>query len=318
MTAERWAGILRELGHRAVITQDYDGRPFDALVVLHASRGAASAARFRKLYPGRPLIVALTGTDIYNSKRRDARMTRTFAAADALIALQPAAVRRVGARLRRKVVVIYQSAQRVARSPRSRSAVFDVVVVGGLRAVKDPLRTAYAARRLPASSRVRVTCAGPALSAAYGRRTQGEVQRNPRFRWIGAISHTRARTLIAAADLLVISSRSEGGANVLGEAAVAGVPVLSSRIEGTVAILGAEYPGLFPYGDTGALTALLQRCESDAAFYAGLRARCRALAPLFARERELASWRALISATRRGARTVRPQSPARSDRARRP
>jgi hypothetical protein len=35
-----------------------------------------------------------------------------------------------------------------------------------------------------------------------------------------------------------ISSLAEGGANVIGEAAVVGIPVLASRIPGNVGLLG--------------------------------------------------------------------------------
>jgi hypothetical protein len=34
----------------------------------------------------------------------------------------------------------------------------------------------------------------------------------------------------------------EGGANVISEAIVDGIPVIASRIDGSVGLLGAEYP----------------------------------------------------------------------------
>ena len=40
------------------------------LVVLHAGRGAASIRRFRELPARRPLVVAVTGTDIYGDRVR--------------------------------------------------------------------------------------------------------------------------------------------------------------------------------------------------------------------------------------------------------
>lgn len=50
-----------------------------------------------------------------------------------------------------------------------------------LRSVKDPLRAAYAARRLPAHSRIRVVLAGRALTRPLAARTAAKMGRNPRF-----------------------------------------------------------------------------------------------------------------------------------------
>jgi glycosyltransferase involved in cell wall biosynthesis len=98
----------------------------------------------------------------------------------------------------------------------------------------------------------------------------------------------------------VLSSLAEGGAHVVGEAAVAGVPVLASRIPGNVGLLGASYPGYFPVRDTGALAALLARFETDAAFRARLREGVRRIAPLFDPARERRAWRDLLAERSRG------------------
>ena len=63
--------------------------------------------------------------------------------------------------------------------------------------------------------------------------------------------------MLAGAHLLVMPSLVEGGANVIGEAIVHGVPPLASRIDGNVGLLGADWPGLYPAGDRSALAALL-------------------------------------------------------------
>ncbi|MGH7749501.1 MAG: glycosyltransferase [Candidatus Dormibacteria bacterium] len=170
-----------------------------------------------------------------------------------------------------------------------------MVVVGGLRAVKDPLRAGYAVRALPLESLIRVTCIGPVLAPGFDVRARRETQRNPRFRWIGPRPHRATLRRIAASDLLVVSSRSEGGANVIGEAIVAGVPVISSAIDGSIGILGGAYPGYFPVGDTRALTRLLRRAETDRAFLRELQRLGRRLAPRFAPARERTSWRTLLA-----------------------
>ena len=43
VTAERWAGLLRGLGHDVRIVQDYTGGPCDLLIALHARRSFPSA-----------------------------------------------------------------------------------------------------------------------------------------------------------------------------------------------------------------------------------------------------------------------------------
>jgi glycosyltransferase involved in cell wall biosynthesis len=92
----------------------------------------------------------------------------------------------------------------------------------------------------------------------------------------------------------VLSSRLEGGANALGEAAALGVPILASRVPGNVGLLGARHPGLFAFGDARALRRLLLRAESDPIFYARLARASRRLAPRFRPAREAAAWRALL------------------------
>jgi hypothetical protein len=46
-------------------------------------------------------------------------------------------------------------------------------------------------------------------------------------------------------------------------------------------MLGGDYPGLFPVGDSEALAALLLRCRHDPAFLEQLETWCRRRAPSF-------------------------------------
>jgi glycosyltransferase involved in cell wall biosynthesis len=161
--------------------------------------------------------------------------------------------------------------------------------------VKDPLRAAYAARGLPATSRVQVAHAGGLLDPGLAGEVEDEQRRNPRYHWLGAISREQALSLLAGSHLLAVTSLLEGGANVVSEAIAASVPVVSTRISGSVGILGADYPGYFPTGDTQALQRLLHQAETDPAFYADLKRRMRDLRPLVDPQRERESWQALLA-----------------------
>jgi glycosyltransferase involved in cell wall biosynthesis len=111
------------------------------------------------------------------------------------------------------------------------------------------------------------------------------------------------RRLLGRARAMVLSSLSEGGANVISEAVAARVPVLASRIDGSVGLLGRDYPGYFPVGDTPALGRLLQRIETSPEFLARLHRAIARRAPLFLPAREKAAWKKLI-----GEVTARPRS----------
>jgi glycosyltransferase involved in cell wall biosynthesis len=167
-------------------------------------------------------------------------------------------------------------------------------VLGHLRPVKDPFRTALASRLLPDSSRLRVLHVGAALSPDMAKKARAEIAVNARYRWLGDVPRWKALRILARSRLLVLTSQMEGGANVISEAIAAGVPVLASHIAGSIGLLGDDYPGYFPVGDTQALANLLHRAETDAGFYKHLKAWCRRLRPLVRPARERQSWRRLL------------------------
>lgn len=294
ITALRWAAIFKKLGHRVRVTQSYDDRSCDALIALHARRSADSIRRFHETHPDRPLIVVLTGTDLYRDIRRDPKAKQSLELATRLVVLQSMALRELRSHLRKKTQVIYQSADssqgKLARSTK----VFDVCVIGHLRAEKDPLRAALAVRALPARSRIQVTHIGLALDQNLGARAQAEAALNPRYRWIGQLSHSETRRLLARSHLVCITSKVEGSSNVLSEALAAGVPVIAARIAGLIGTLGSRYAGYFPVGDTGKLTSLLLKAESDEKFYRKLQGQCASLAKLVQPRREIRTWRRLL------------------------
>ena len=305
----RWARILRQLGHRVHIAHRYDGPAADLMIALHAWRSADSIRIFRERYPDRPLIVGLSGTDIYDYIDRDPASTlHSLACANRLVALQDLAQKRVPRRFRDKVRIVHQSAGPLRRGRIGRRGSFDVAVIGHLREVKDPFRAAEAARRLPASSRIRVVHLGAAETPRWAAAAKAEMANNPRYVWRGDRPRVEVRRLLSRARAMVLSSLSEGGANVISEAAAAGVPVLATRIDGSVGLLGRDYPGYFPVGDTQALAQLLTRIETDAAFLKRLNRAIARRAHLFRPAREKAQWKALIEEIMPKSRSARSPS----------
>ena len=295
VTAMRWARILRQLGHAVTVAEGFERQRCELLVALHARRSASSVARFKKARPGQPLVLALTGTDLYGDIHTDADAQLSLEQADRFIVLQHLGISELPQRFRSRVHVIYQSIRPPPGPFRPRARVFDLSVVGHLREVKDPFRAAEASRLLPANSHIQVRHTGGALSGDMERRARQEESRNPRYRWLGELARWRAVREIARSRLHVLTSKMEGGAHVISEALACGVPVISSGIAGSVGLLGSDYPGYFPVGDTRVLADLMLRCELDEPFYHQLQARCAERRALVDPVCERRSWEKLLA-----------------------
>ncbi len=286
ITAERWGGFLSELGHEIGIHERYDGSACDLLIALHARRSAESIASYRRDRASGPLVVALTGTDLYEHIHVDEIARRSLDLATHLVVLQDRGVDSLPESVRGKAHVIYQSVApgRSVREPVADT--FQVCVLGHLRPVKDPLRTALATRELPVHSRIRVLHAGGSLDDMSARAARAEMAGNPRYVWLGELPHEQALELLARSHVHVLTSRMEGGANAICEAIVLGTPTVATRIPGTIGLLGEDHEGFFEFGNTAQLAALLERTESDEAFYNRLLRQCKRRAFLFEPQRE--------------------------------
>ncbi|MBK8206880.1 MAG: TIGR04348 family glycosyltransferase [Planctomycetes bacterium] len=288
ITADRWADIFGQLGHTLV---DHGA---DVLVALHAKHSHPEILKFKAEFPGRPVVLALTGTDIYRDVQVDEEAQLSVRLADRFIVLQPHALTQLAPEYRERAHVIYQSAVAPVDAPPRPSDHFRACVIGHLREVKDPFRTAEALRLLPPDSRVRVVHLGSALDPEMRSRAEQEVRANPRYEWRGEVTREETLHVLASSHLMVLTSVMEGGANVLTEAIACGTPAILSRMGASIGIMGADYPGLFEVGDTQALARLLQRAESDRDFYNELQQRCEAKRPLIDPAREQQSWRMLL------------------------
>lgn len=263
------------------------------MIALHARRSHPSIERYAADYPQHPLVVALTGTDLYRDIHIDTLAHQSLELATFLVVLQGLGIQELEPRYRSKARVIYQSAEPVRIEPPVKEF-FDICVIGNLRAEKDPFRCALAAQLLPPTSRVRVTHVGRPYNEEFAEEARAHTASNPRYRWLGEVRRWKARRLLSRSRLLAQTSVMEGGANVISEALTTGVPVIGSSIPGNVGMLGENYPGYYEVGDEAALARLLHRVETDDAFYKTLKAGCAARRYLVLPERERAALESLV------------------------
>lgn len=294
ITAVRWSNILKSLGHRVRIIQQFDDKPCDVMIALHAGKSHSSIKRFHEKHSDHPLIVALTGTDLYKSIHTSRLAADSLRWATRLIVLQPLGLNELSKKYQKKTRVIIQSVDPPRGTFLPGKDFFEIAVVGHLRPVKDPFRAAMASRCLPANSRIRIVHIGSALSESMARRAAAESKTNPRYHWVGEWNSLKTRRQIGRSRLLVLTSKMEGGANVICEALAMKVPVISSHIAGSIGLLGRDYPGYFPTGDTKALAKLLYRAETDRTFYSSLKSHGRKISPMMKPAREKKRWADLL------------------------
>ncbi len=283
-TAARWARYLRRR-YRVEIADRWDGRPVDCLIALHARRSAESIHKFAAAHPDRPLVVVLTGTDLYRDIANNRSAQRSLELASRLVVLNERGPLRLPRRVRKKTTVIVQSARRLAPA-RKAHRTFHIAVVGHLREEKNPRFVWRLLEALPAELRVRVHHAGAGLDPALAARAREVQARDPRYRWLGNLPRAQARQLIRRCHVLLHPSNMEGGAQAVIEAVMSHTPVLGSGIDGNAGLLGVQYAGLFTEGDVDAARTLVVRAAREPRFLAQLRWACAKRGTLFAPERE--------------------------------
>jgi putative glycosyltransferase (TIGR04348 family) len=291
-TASRWAQMLGQR-YRTGIQMAWQGEPCDLLIALHAKRSAESITAFAKAHPTRPCVLVLTGTDLYRDIQTDASAQASLRLATHLVVLQEQGLQELPLDLQKKVAVIYQSAKALKPVPPPADRL-RVISVGHLRDEKDPLTYLRAAARLNQRRDIQFELIGNALEPGFDAAARQAVAQNPQFRWLGALPHAATRQRIKHAQILVNTSRMEGGAHVILEAAQSGCVVLASNVSGNVGMLGANHEGLFELGDDGGLAVLIARSRDDLLFFQRLRDQTQARAHLFEPAEEQRRLRHLI------------------------
>lgn len=295
VTADRYARLLRSLKHDVRVGETLDDEPADLLIALHARKSAKAIRQSRRRNPDQPIVLVLTGTDLYQDLATNRPTRESMENADRLVVLQSDAPRFVPKSCREKTRVIFQSCVAPSPLPEPLRSCFEVCVSGHLRSVKDPFRAEAASRLLPAESRIRITHIGAAMTDAMRASAERRMRDNSRYNWRGEVPRAQARRILARSRVLVISSKLEGGANVVSEAIAAGVPVLASRISGNIGMLGDNYIGYYDFAKTDQLTEIMYRAESVGRYYRELQSAIKRLQPLVAPDRERDGWATLLS-----------------------
>ena len=144
-TAQRWTRMLSG-SYRVRLLPKWEGEAADMLIALHARRSADSIDAWSRTHPTQPLVVVLTGTDLYRDIEHDAAAQRSLKQAHRLIVLQELGGQALPEAVRGKSVVCFQSAP--SRQPLLKTARHvRALMVGHLREEKSP-QTFFTVARL--------------------------------------------------------------------------------------------------------------------------------------------------------------------------
>ena len=261
----------------------------DGLVALHARRSAQSIEAWFRTFPEKPLVVALTGTDLYRDIHQDSSAQNSLKFAHRLIVLQEQGSLEVPVQWRNKCRLIFQSTPRRGARPKT-SRHLRAVMVGHLRDEKSPQVLFQACRQITPDEGILIDHIGHALDPELGDMAAQTARECSHYRWLGGLTHPQVKGHIQRAHVLIHTSHIEGGAHVILEAVCSGTPVLASNIPGNAGMLGPDYAGYFKPGDSAQLVEMLReahpRIKSGALRLQALKAQCDARAHLFEPRRE--------------------------------
>jgi putative glycosyltransferase (TIGR04348 family) len=273
ITALRWQGFLKNLDYSSRLTQSWSGNHINLLIALHAYRSHSSILQFKQQYPNQPVILIMTGTDLYRDLLSEGEVRRavrqSMQLASQIVLLQSASLDRIPQEFVGKASVIYQSTKGVTRKPPPKRH-FQISVIGHLRPEKDPFCITRALPYLSSVSTIKVSHLGKAMSPQMQAHAKECNTHMARYRWLDEQTHAKTMQILSRSHVMAITSLMEGGAHVVTEAIAIGVPVIATDIAGNRGLLGDDYPGYYPVGDEKALAKLLQKAENDPAFYQSL------------------------------------------------
>jgi glycosyltransferase involved in cell wall biosynthesis len=269
ITVERIVTGLRERGVE-VVAWDFSRREEPEILaeveawrpgVVHAfhafQTGPTGLRLARRLEV--PLVVTLTGTDANHALLEPDRaplVRRVLEGAAAVTAFDASIGERVAAVLpdvRPRLATVPQAVRFPATRPFDLAERWPLppdrvlfLLPAGIRQVKDPRRLLSPFDRVVAAEpRVRLLYVGPVLDPAEGDALARGLAGRPWARHLGAVEHAVMPAVLAASDIVVNCSLSEGGmANSVLEALALSRAVLAADIPGNRALVEHEVTGL--------------------------------------------------------------------------
>lgn len=160
-----------------------------------------------------------------------------------------------------------------ASAPAKSSGDLVITTVGNIRRVKGhDLFIRAAAAILTAFPNTSFSIAGDVLDPDYFAELQAlvrDLNLTDRFHFAGGVANLRDH--LAAADIFVLPSRSEGFSNAIVEAMAASLPVVATDVGGNAEAVENGVTGfIVPPEDPGALTSAISRLLSDPALAASM------------------------------------------------
>jgi len=245
--------------------------------VVHAFHAFRSGPLAREVAGARgvPLIVTLTGTDVSHDlphAERGAVVRDVLRAAAAVTVFHESVAEVVRAALPAIAPRLAVVAQSVSGPPPAGPGAPAIdgdpclLFPAGIRPVKRPLLPLAALDEL-ATRRpdVRLWYVGPVLDPEEHARLERELAGRPWARYLGAVPHAEMPGLLAAADVVLNCSVSEGGmANAVLEALAQGRAVLAADIPGNRSLITDGVTGLL-FDSPAALARGAERLAADPA-----------------------------------------------------
>ena len=227
VSARRIASHIADLGWRPELVHGYQDQDATILIALHARRGAAAVEAFSERHPENPIVLVLTGTDLYKDlPNGDRSCIRSMELADALVIYQEASAAAVPARFHDKLHTIWKSVDLPIPDdlPAPPRAPLTLTILAHLRPIKDPFLPAAALSQLPGSLEIRIDHYGLELEPGLAAVAHGWMQKEPRYHWHPQLERDQVAATIAASHATINSGRAEGGSNAISESIVIGTP----------------------------------------------------------------------------------------------
>jgi len=298
VSAIRIASLLCDAGHEATAISTTQPPAADVLIALHLFKSNDCVQSFRETSPTSPVVVYLTGTDIYQGLEEDPERAKLLLEqADALVLSQQASKRVLPAELHSKCSIIYSSIELPTYLPNIPNLQNDhthIVIASHIREVKNPLIIPQALSLIP-DAKVKVHLLGDALDIELGEQVKLATTSDSRFVWHGPLDRETTLAWMKAADYTLNTSFQEGGANSIAESICVGTPVLASKIDGNVGFLGDNYPGYFDPYEPESLASLTKQVLGDTQLSEQLQRTCSNRSHLFTRTQEQQGWDNLVT-----------------------